>query len=130
MNPMAILGIALGIGAVVYALSLLAGDETLILHPVRPSDPAARPDLGFEEPVQAPAVDGSPGEGSAPPEDVSAEIGTTYVPLTTARVSWQRRVSGVVGLVALVAVGAAVLAGGIYQAGHVVNQTISKFLGQ
>jgi hypothetical protein len=132
MDPMAIIGIALGVGAVVYALSLrarpedslpgLPGDETLL--PVAPeasrgrlsrarSDPDA---LGFSNPI-----------ARAPEPDVAPLV---YVPVLAAPgPRWRDRLAGLVGLIAIVIVGAVALAAGVYQVGHMANRMFEQFLG-
>ncbi|MFB3737560.1 MAG: hypothetical protein ACE14W_01170 [Candidatus Velamenicoccus archaeovorus] len=124
---MAILGIALGVGAIVYALSLRSADETLALRPPL--------DDGDADPVPVPAPPAvrrrrrprAVGFGPEAAEQTEPG-GSVYVPLATDETPWQRRVAGLVGLVVLVAVAAAVLAGAIYQVGHLINQTIERFL--
>lgn len=62
------------------------------------------------------------------PEDATT---VTYVPLAVAgRIPLRTRLAGLLGIVVLVASAATALAFGLYQAGHVVNQTIAKFLGK
>lgn len=126
---MAVIGIALGVGAIVYAVSLRGGDETLTLGqpepgPARPhSERRPRPErrgraVGFELPATSPTATAEPAESFI------------YIPvLESSHVSWQRRLVGVVGLIVLVTAAAALLAGAVYQAGHVINDTIAKFLG-
>jgi hypothetical protein len=122
---MAILGIALGAGALVYALSLRNADETLTLRP--PEDGDGEPPPAPPSAVRRRRRPRAVGFG---PEDLGpAELsGSVYVPLAADETPWQRRVAGLLGLIVLVAVSAAVLAGAIYQAGHLINQTIARFL--
>jgi hypothetical protein len=54
--------------------------------------------------------------------------GYTYLQVSTQRVAVRDRLLGIIGLVLLLALGAAALAFGLYQAGHLVNQTIEAFL--
>jgi hypothetical protein len=65
-------------------------------------------------------------ESDAPAE--SAGAGFTYLRVLTGSPSWQERVQGLVGLLILVIVSAAVLAAAVYQVGHMVNSTIENFL--
>lgn len=65
-------------------------------------------------------------ESGAPAEPAGA--GFTYLRVLTGSPSWQERVQGVVGLLILVIVSAAVLAAAVYQVGHIVNSTIENFL--
>ncbi|HZD80570.1 MAG TPA: hypothetical protein VE646_11100 [Actinomycetota bacterium] len=127
---MAILGIALGAGAIVYLLSLRSSDETLALHPVAgdhpevgDGEPPAEPEPRARRRRGAPRAVGFERSGAS----ASAQA-ATYVPLAPDETRWQRRVGGLVGLVALVALAAAVLAGAIYQLGHVINETVARFL--
>jgi hypothetical protein len=53
----------------------------------------------------------------------------TYVPVGPAgRTPWTRRLTGFLGLLALIAASAAVLAGAVYEAGHLINQMIARYL--
>jgi hypothetical protein len=115
---MAVIGFALGVGAIVFAISLFGGDETLALHP------------GREPP--GPSGGGLPGFGSDEREEGEDRSGDdfVYVPVTPESITWRTRLTGVVGLVLLVGLGAFAVAFGVYQAGHLINRTIAKFLGQ
>jgi hypothetical protein len=114
---MAVIGFALGVGAIVFAVSLFGGDETLALRPGgEPPGPPSGGLLGF-----------------GPDEASGEERGTddfVYVPVTPESLTWRTRLTGAVGLVLLVGLGACAVAFGVYQAGHLINQTIAKFLGQ
>lgn len=55
-----------------------------------------------------------PGEGTPPPPSSS---GTVYVPVAPAATTWETRVSGVVGIVVIVTLSAAVLALALYLGG-------------
>jgi hypothetical protein len=123
---MAILGIALGAGAIVYALSLRNADETLALRPSADDDAGDEP----TGPARSRGRNRRPravGFGTDDLEPTEPQ-GSVYVPLSADETPWQRRVAGLIGLIALVAVAAAVLAGAVYQVGHLVNQTIARFL--
>src|SRR6266542_4268762 len=87
MNPVAIIGIALGVGLIAYALSLRG-------------------------------------------EDVVTGDSFTYVPVITTPATLRTRLMGLGGLILLVVMSAAFLALAIYQAGHVINQTLARFLGK
>lgn len=68
-------------------------------------------------------------EGDHDPDaGVAPEPGYAYLRVATTRPSWRDRVLGFAGLVLLVVASAAVLALGIYQVGHLVNQLIERFL--
>lgn len=71
---------------------------------------------------------GEEGEGDA--ETRIPEPGYAYLKVATTLPSWRDRIQGFVGLVVLVAASAALLAFGIYQLGHLVNQVIERFLEQ
>ena len=58
---------------------------------------------------------GVPAEGTPPPPPSSS--GTVYVPVTPAATTWETRVSGVVGIVVIVTLSAAVLALALYLGG-------------
>ncbi len=118
MHPMAILGIALVVGVVVYALSLRA-DEELTLRPAADAPKGDRGRLSGDDPRTM-------GFG---PEEPPPPGGTfVYVPVVPSPLDWRTRLGGVAGLVVLVVLTAAILAGVIYQAGHIINQTLAKLL--
>jgi hypothetical protein len=130
---MAVIGISVGVGLVVYALSLRSGaDEVLTLGnaPETVAPPRAERRRRSRRTL-------APGFGSPPPRDtalappVATGEGPLYVPvLPASRTHWTTRVLGFVGLLVLVALAAAVLALTLYEVGHLVNQTIAKFLEQ
>lgn len=122
MHPMAIIGIALGAGVIVYTLSLRTGDERLTLRPAEDDETQSLPPPPRRR-GQGRAVGFDPSE---PP--VTQPEPFTYVPLAADETPWQRRVAGLFGIVVLVAAAAAALAGAVYQLGHIVNQTIARFL--
>lgn len=118
MHPMAILGIALVVGLIVYALSL-RGSEQLA---VQPGADAAEGDSG-PLPGDDPRTKGFGPEAPPPPGG-----SFVYVPLAPSTVDLRTRLGGVAGLIVLVVLTAAILAGVIYQAGHIINQTLAKLL--
>lgn len=121
MNPVAIIGIALGVGLLAYALSLRNEDDVLIAERIRSDRPkAARP--GQEDEPRA--VGFGPGEEAVPGDSF------VYVPVTTTPATLRTRLIGLGGLILLVVMSAAFLALAIYQAGHVINQTLARFLGK
>jgi hypothetical protein len=131
MDPMAIIGIAVGVGAIVYALSLRTGaEEALPVHPVDDvpgpvSEPAGRR-LGRQARGRADALGFSSSDVSEP--DVGSPV---YVPvLPSPGPGWRERLAGLIGLVAIVVVAAAILAIGVYQVGHMANEMIERFLGR
>ena len=58
------------------------------------------------------------------------EPGYTYLRVPTTGPTGRDRAQGVVELLALLFVGSAALAFGIYQLGHLINLTIERFLAQ
>jgi hypothetical protein len=121
MNPMAIIGIALGVGLIAYALSLRSEDDLLLAERVRPDRPRTVRRRREGEPR---AVGFGPGEDAAPADSF------VYVPVITTPATLRTRLMGLGGLIMLVVMSAAVLALAIYQAGHVINQTLARFLGK
>jgi hypothetical protein len=121
MNPVAIIGIALGVGLIAYALSLRSDDDLLLAERVRPDRPKTVWRRREEEPR---AVGFGPGEDEAPADSF------VYVPVVTTPATLRTRLMGLGGLIMLVVMSAAVLALAIYQAGHVINQTLARFLGK
>ena len=122
MNPLAIIGIALGVGLIAYALSLRDDDDDVLLaEHVRPDRPDAGPPGREDEPR---AVGFGPGESVAPGDSFA------YVPVITTPPTLRTRLMGLTGLILLVVMSAAFLALAIYQAGHVINQTLARFLGK
>jgi hypothetical protein len=118
MNPLAIIGIALGVGLIAYALSLRDEDDAL-LEPVPPDRSPAHP-----------REDEGRAVGFGPGEEVPTGDSFTYVPVITTPATLRTRLMGLGGLILLVLMSAALLALAIYQAGHVVNQTLARFLGK
>jgi len=101
---------------IVLVLSLLVGGAVYLrtVHTAR-GEPAA---VGFD------------GGGDAAGERYadSPGAGYTYLRVATRGPSWQDRLQGFVGLILLLAAGAAALAFGIYQLGHLISVTIERFL--
>jgi len=100
----------------VLALSLLVG-SVVYLATVRARGGA--PAVGFGEPAGAPA------HGAGMP---AAGPGYAYLRVSTQGPTIRDRIRGFVGLVVLVGLTAVALALAIYQAGHLINQTIETFL--
>jgi hypothetical protein len=121
MNPLAIIGIALGVGLIAYALSLRDDDDVLLAERVRPDRPTAG-QPGRED--ESRAVGFGPSEGVAPGDSFA------YVPVITTPPTLRTRLMGLGGLILVVVMSAALLALAIYQAGHVINQTLARFLGK
>jgi len=121
MNPLAIIGIALGVGLIAYALSLRDDqDDVLLAEHVRPDRPTAGRQ-GRED--ESGAVGFGPGEGVAPGDSFA------YVPVINTPPTLRTRLMGLGGLILLVLASAAFLALAVYQVGHVINQNLDRFLG-
>jgi hypothetical protein len=106
MGYLIVLAVSLLVGGAVYAVTMRAGR----------AQPAA---VGFHGPSTADedeAEAGGPGAGYA------------YLRVAVRGPSWRDRITGLVGLLVLIAVATVVLAFGIYQLGHLVNVTIDRFL--
>ncbi|MEW6058828.1 MAG: hypothetical protein AB1551_01570 [Actinomycetota bacterium] len=125
MHPMAVIGFSLGIGAIVFAVSYWGGEETLAFLPRHGAAGGEKtgsttPFLGF----------GTPRARQPSPTDEGADRGDsfTYVPVIADVLTWRTRVTAVVGLILVVGLAALLLALGFYQAGHLLNETLAKFL--
>jgi hypothetical protein len=106
MAYLIVVAVSVLVGGGVYAATLRVGR----------GGPAA---VGFEGALDANVDDGAV-EGPGP--------GYTYLRVGTRGPSWRDRLQGAVGLVILLIVGAAALAFGVYQLGHLINATIERFL--
>jgi hypothetical protein len=89
--------------------------------PSPPRDPAPTASTVHTPTVTTPAA--------IPPAGLPRDplTGYLYVPLAPGRRSWQTRVFGLVGLVIVVAVAAAVLAFTLYQGGHLLNKGMKGY---
>jgi hypothetical protein len=137
MDGLSIIGVALGVGVIVYALSLRAPDEPLEVDPLPPAPGAARSAIGrFRQRAARPTGEDlgfgrqpAPLDRGLEPEPEPESF--VYVPILHATAPrWRTRIGGVVGLVALVMLGALAVAIGIYQVAEVLNQMVQGFLGQ
>jgi len=105
----------------VGVVSILIGGA-VYLATVR-ADAGPRSAIGFGDEEAQASRDQEPGEvGNAPTP------GYTYLQISTQAPAVQDRVVGALVLVLLIGVSAAVLAFAIYEAGHLINQTIQAFL--
>lgn len=106
MDALFITGAALGVGVVVYALSLRAQVESLKPEP-----------HGFgREPESLP--------GPEPESFVHVPV------LRATELGWRTRVGGGIGLLLVIMAAALAVVLGVYQLAHVMNQTVQGFLGQ
>jgi hypothetical protein len=121
MNPVAIIGIALGVGLIAYALSLRNEDDVVVAERVSPDRPKAARRGREDEPRAV---------GFGPGEDATSGESFAYVPVITTPATLRTRLMGLGGLILLVVMSAAFLALAVYQAGHVINQTLARFLGK
>jgi hypothetical protein len=103
---------------VVVLVSVLVGAGAY-LATVRLSREEAVP-VGFEPESRS--------QGGVP--ELPPEPGYTYLRVPTTGPTGRDRAQGVVELLALLFVGSAALAFGIYQLGHLINLTIERFLAQ
>ncbi len=127
MDALSILGVALGVGVVVYALSLRASDAPVDTKP----GPTWSPFAWVRERAARPAEQLGFGGEPAPMSDEPAAEGFVYVPvLASGGPGWRTRLTGLVGLVAMVAVGALVLAFGVYHLGSLINRAVSATLAR
>ena len=129
-----------------YFLTLRAGGHQQLaglgFAPKTPSTPRSHEETTPAVPETVPLPDAtqttgtlvSSGEEPGVDEDQAvgpagrAGPGYTYLRVATFGPSARERVQGLVGLIVLITVSAAVLALAVYQAGHVINQTIGHFL--
>jgi hypothetical protein len=134
VDGLSIIGVALAVGVVVYALSLRDADETLTERPAPPAPGTPHHRRGRLRQQRAePVVSGSElgfGSEAAMPESEPKPDGFVYVPiLASSGTPWQTRLAGVIGILALVAVAAITMAFGVYSVGHALNGVIQRFLG-
>lgn len=100
----------------VAALSILVGGAVYLVTVRAEPDPAPTMGFGDEHDVGDP----EPGGGPRP--------GYTYLQVSTRGPALQDRILGLLGVLLLVGVSAAVLAFAIYEVGHLINKTIQAFL--
>jgi hypothetical protein len=104
----------------VGVVSVLIGGAVYLATVRAAADPASAVGFGDE----------GPATGDAEPDDVgdAPPPGYAYLQISTQRPEVQDRVVGVLALVVLIGVSAAVLAFALYEAGHLINRTIQAFL--
>jgi hypothetical protein len=105
--------VSIAVGAFVYVLTLRAAQ----------TESAA---VGFEPEPRRPPPAGD--HGSSPAfEPPTADF--RYLQVEVDGRTWRDRLQGLVGTIALVALGAAAVAGAIYMAGAAIDRVIRSFLG-
>ena len=156
MGTLLVVLLSLVVGAITYAATLRNGrrvpaalgfepsSHTFAMSATAATEPVPDP-LDADEGTDADVVDlGAVREGDLAPlpaapeafpvavaaQDASLETepGYTYLRVATRGPSWRDRIAGIAGIVVILVVGAAVLAFGVYQAGHAVNAIVQKFL--
>jgi hypothetical protein len=112
--------LSLGVGALVYVLSLRAAA----------SEPVA---VGFEpeEPSSAESTTAEPTTGEAgPPTVAGPPPGYTYLQVAiTDGPSMRQRLQGLIGTIVMVALGAAAVAASFWALGSAVDRVIRSFFG-
>jgi hypothetical protein len=112
---------SLGVGGLVYALSLRASEDERVAVGFEPDDRPAPPPPGAIPSAATPSGDGEP----------EPEPGYAYLQvLVTRGPSLRERLQGLVGVLVLLVIGMALVAGTFYTAGTLIDRTIHKFLGQ
>ncbi len=100
----------------VGVLAILVGAAVYLVTVRSAPDPAPAMGFGDED-----AAGGSEAAGGPRP-------GYTYLQVSTRGPALQDRILGLLGVVLLVGVSAALLAFAVYQLGHLINETIQAFL--
>jgi len=116
MRYLVVMALSLGVGIVVYVLSMRAEE----------AEPVA---IGFEPPIVPPEEQvAAPAEGTTTVTGPSP--GHTYLEVeVTKGPSFRERVQGLVGSIALVALAAVAVAGGVYAIGTLIGRLVRSFLG-
>lgn len=123
MRYFAVLLFSLGVGGVVYALSMRASEDEPITVGFEPDEVAAPP--------APPAPPGPQPNAVAADTAPQPDPGYAYLQvLVTRGPSWRERVQGLVGVMVLMVIGMALVAASIYVAGSLIDRTIQNFLGQ
>ena len=129
MDGVSIIGVALGVGAVVYALSLRSVDASVDANGLPAAPGAPRTRFGLRRANRPTGAELGFGGAAVAEADPDAES-FLYVPVLAAPgPQWRTRIGGVIGLLAIVTIAAVLVALGIYQLGHALNQLVQQFLG-
>jgi hypothetical protein len=133
MDGLSIIGVALGVGVVVYALSLRSADQELGGDGLPPAPTTARWPLAAWLRERTPRPTGGELGFGPQPATVAGEPepeSFVYVPvLATSGPQWRTRIGGAIGLLAVIVMAALIVALALYQLGHVLNQLVQGFLG-
>jgi hypothetical protein len=123
-----VLLLAVAAGGLVYWASMRFAGEA---DPSRADDPPASgtPRPGERGSASASADDGGTDDGDLEAPPGNGLPGTAYIPVVSARGSWQGRLGGVMGLVIAVVVAAATIAFVLYEAGHIISKLLSGATG-
>ena len=113
MRYLVVMFLSLGVGAVVYVLSMRAEE----------AEPVA---TGFEPPSRE-----EPSTASERASDIEGPApGYAYLQVAvTSRPSIRERIQGLVGSLALVALAAVAVAGGFYAVGALISRLVQTFVG-
>jgi hypothetical protein len=133
MDALSIIGVAVGVGVIVYALSLRSPDEPIQSSRLPPAPGSTRSRIGRlrHRAVGSTAAELGFGAEPAPLGREPEPESFVYVPVLHASgPQWRTRVGGVIGLMALVTVAALAVAIGIYQLGHILNGLVEGYLGK
>jgi len=143
MRYVFVLVLSLVSGGAVYFLTLRTGEREQLaglgFAPEAPARPRSHEDAAPPVAETDPEAIGASGAlGASADQPVADEPGPaptaragpgyTYLRVATSGPSSRERLQGFVGLIVLITASAAVLALAVYQAGHVINQTIEHFL--
>lgn len=138
MRYVFVLVLSLVSGGAVYFLTLRTGEREQLaglgFAPEAPARPRSHEDTAPPVAETDPEAIGASGALRASADEPAAAPtartgpGYTYLRVATSGPSSRERLQGFVGLIVLITVSAAVLALAVYQAGHVINQTIEHFL--
>ncbi|MGZ8596072.1 MAG: hypothetical protein ACXWYJ_10470 [Actinomycetota bacterium] len=110
MRYLAVMLVSLGVGAVVYLISMRTGEDEVLA-------------LGFEPDLSSPDEPAVATVEGPPPGYTYLQVAVTKGP------SIHERLQGFIGSLALVAVATIAVAGALYTVGWVISRLISSFLG-
>lgn len=135
MSYVVVFLISIGVGAGAYTATMRSGRRgpaAVGFEAARRAEDPATQEVPLETLTGATEADDDGAEelGEEEPGTVGpSTTGYTYLRISTEGPSWLERVQGLVALVVLVTISAAALAFVVYQLGRIVNETITRFLG-